>query len=83
MDINSSVLVVGTMNLLNDIITALTGVSILITIIMAIYYLIKKATSEGPEGSMMTKKLIVAIACSVLITIIKVIIQVITNYYAV
>lgn len=81
MDINNSVLVTGTMNLLNDVITALTGISILITIIMAIYYLIKKATSEGAEGSMMTKKLIIAIACSVLITIIKIIIQVVTSYY--
>ncbi len=83
MDINNSVLVTGTINLLNDVITALTGISILITTIMAIYFLVKKATSEGGESTMMTKKLIVAIMCTVFITLIKVIIQIVTNYYAV
>ena len=77
MDINSSILVTGTIRMLNDIITALTGISILVATIMGIWYLVKKSSCDEHEG----KRLLVAIACCVMITLIKVIIQVITSYY--
>lgn len=81
MNINSSILVTGTVNLLNDVITALTTISYLITVIMAIYCLVRKLMSEEQEGKMHTRKLIITISCSILITLIKVIIQMITSYY--
>ena len=81
MDINSSILVTGTVKLLNDIITALTVISLLITIIMSIYYLARKSTCEEQEGKMLSRRLLITIGCSVLITLVKVIIQVITSYY--
>jgi len=81
MDINSSILVTGTIKLLNDLITALTGISILIATIMGIYYLIRKSSCEEQESKMLTRRLFVTIACCVLVTIIKVLIQVVTSYY--
>ena len=73
MDLNSSILVTGTMKLLNDAITALTG--------MGIYYLARKSSCDEQEGKMLTRRLFIAIGCCVLITIIKILIQVITSYY--
>lgn len=81
MDINNSILVTGTINLLNDVITSLTAISLLITVIMSIYCLARKSSCEEQEGKMLTKRLIVTISCSVLITLVKVIIQVVTSYY--
>lgn len=81
MDLNSSILVTGTIRLLNDLITALTGISILIATVMGIYYLAKKSSCDEQEGKFLTRRLFVAIGCCVLITIIKVLIQVITSYY--
>lgn len=81
MDINNSILVTGTINILNDVITSLTAISLLITIIMSIYCLVRKSSCEEQEGKMLTKRLIVTISCSVLITLVKVIIQVVTSYY--
>lgn len=81
MDINSSILVTGTIRMLNDIITALTGISILVATIMGIWYLVKKSSCDEHEGKILNKRLLVAIACCIMITLIKVIIQVITSYY--
>lgn len=81
MDINSSILVTGTVKLLNDAITALTGISILVATIVGIWYLVKKSSCEEHEGKILTKRLIVAIACCIMITLIKIIIQVVTSYY--
>lgn len=81
MDLNSSVLVTGTINLLNDLITAFTVISTLIATVMGIYYLARKSSCEEQEGKMLTRRLFIAIGCCVLITIIKVLIQVITSYY--
>lgn len=81
MDINSSILVTGTVKLLNDVITALTVISLLIAIIMSIYYLARKSTCEEQEGKMLSRRLLVTISCSVLITLVKVIMQIITSYY--
>lgn len=81
MDLNSSILVTGTIRLLNDLITALTGISILIATVMGIYYLAKKSSCDEQEEKFLTRRLFVAIGCCVLITIIKVLIQVITSYY--
>ena len=81
MDINNSILVTGTINLLNDVITSLTAISLLITVIMSIYCLARKSSCEEQEGKMLTKRLIVTISCSVFITLVKVIIQVVTSYY--
>lgn len=81
MDLNSSILVTGTIKLLNDLITALTGISILIATVMGIYYLARKSSCDEQEGKFLTRRLFVAIGCCVLITIIKVLIQVITSYY--
>ena len=44
MDLNSSILVTGTMKLLNDAITALTGISLLVATVMGIYYLARKSS---------------------------------------
>lgn len=81
MDINNSILVTGTINLLNDVTTALTTISLIIAIIMSIYCLAKKSTCDEQEGKMYNRRLFGVISCSVLITLIKVIIQVITSYY--
>lgn len=81
MGINNSILVTGTINMLNDIITALTAISILVATIMGIGYLAKKSSCDQQEGKMLTRRLLVAIGCTVLITLVKVIIETVTSYY--
>ena len=56
MDLNSSVLVTGTINLLNDLITAFTVISTLIATVMGIYYLARKSSCEEQEGKMLTRR---------------------------
>lgn len=81
MDINNSILVTGTIKLLNDVITALTVISFLIAIITVIIYFAKKSYCDQQEGKMYTRRAVIAIGCYVLILLIKIIIQTITSYY--
>ena len=82
MDINSSILVTGTIKLLNDLITALTGIALLVATVMGFYYLAKKSVCDEQEGKMLSRRFIIALGCCVMITLVKVVIQLITSYYA-
>lgn len=80
-DIQSSVFVTGTKKMLEDATNALTILSLIITILVVVYCLIRRVAADEMDYKIWTTRMKRAIICCIFVICMSIIVKIVSIYY--